>query len=220
MMGLGEFERLTYPDFDSEWMDSVSNDMITYYFDVDDSYIPEIVGMRSENTKLFQFADGTIRAVVFPYPIHYMDVNGEWQDLPEMLANEAALELFERGEMEVAQPMRGSEMSATLPEMLPFLPYEITILYATLYETADGRSDGAAFDITEHIRALNDADLRAETSEGVMDNRDAGASFAVGASMVIALNLSVNPAVYRLGNVSGASRRMTTRNGGFTAGTY
>jgi len=208
-------------------MDSISNDMIRYYFDFDVNYIPEIVGMRSENAKLFQLADGTIRAVVFPYPIHQLDENGEWQDISGLYVEQAALELFERGEMDPAQSMReSSNVSVNLPELLPFLPYEITILYATLYisdgdsamSANGGRGDGVAIDITEHIRALNDADLRVETSEG-LHNRDTAASTAVGASMVIAMNLSVNPGVYRLQNRAANTRRMTTRAGGFVQGT-
>ena len=41
----------------------------------------EVVSLREECVKHFAQADGTIKAVVYPFPVHTLDKDGKWKDL-------------------------------------------------------------------------------------------------------------------------------------------
>ena len=47
----------------------------------------ELVDRREENVKHFKLADGTVTAVMYEVPVHYLDSEGEWQDIDNTLAD-------------------------------------------------------------------------------------------------------------------------------------
>lgn len=48
----------------------------------------ELTERRLQDTKHFLFSDGSIKAYVYPLPVHYMDENGEWKDIDNTLKSE------------------------------------------------------------------------------------------------------------------------------------
>gem|GEM_PF-4979669 len=45
----------------------------------------EVVSLREENVKHFALADGTFKAVVYPYKIHEQDADGKWVEVAEFI---------------------------------------------------------------------------------------------------------------------------------------
>ena len=52
--------------------------------------IGEIKEKRSEYTKHFLYSDGTIVAAQYHAAVHYLDENGEWQEIDNSLVSQAA----------------------------------------------------------------------------------------------------------------------------------
>ena len=47
--------------------------------------LEEDTALRTENTKHFKLSDGTVKAVSYAQPVHYMDENGKWIDIDNAL---------------------------------------------------------------------------------------------------------------------------------------
>lgn len=47
--------------------------------------IKEVISLREESVKHFDMGDGTYQAVDYGYPVHYINENGQWQDIDNSL---------------------------------------------------------------------------------------------------------------------------------------
>ena len=74
----------TQDDVNAEEQVSSATEEIT--FPKSEVYVlEEDTALRTENTKHFKLSDGTVKAVSYAQPVHYMDENGKWIDIDNAL---------------------------------------------------------------------------------------------------------------------------------------
>lgn len=71
---------------DENQTDVLENEENEASFDQGEVYVlEEDISLREENVKHFKLSDGTVKAVSYAQPVHYMDENGKWIDIDNAL---------------------------------------------------------------------------------------------------------------------------------------
>ena len=76
----------------------------------------ELVDRREENVKHFKLSDGTVTAVMYETPVHYLDGNGEWQDIDNTLADDGSEYATSNSRVKFAKKTTGNGVLFTLHE--------------------------------------------------------------------------------------------------------
>ena len=76
----------------------------------------ELVDRREENVKHFKLSDGTVTAVMYETPVHYLDSDGEWQDIDNTLADDGSEYATSNSRVKFAKKITGNGVLFTLHE--------------------------------------------------------------------------------------------------------
>jgi len=76
----------------------------------------ELVDRREENVKHFKLSDGTVTAVMYETPVHYLDSDGEWQDIDNTLADDGSEYATSNSRVKFAKKTTGNGVLFTLHE--------------------------------------------------------------------------------------------------------
>lgn len=78
--------------------------------------IVEIKKLRDENVKQFRLEDGTYIAAQYDVPIHYLDENGDWQDIDNSLVESGSEISTNNARIKFAKKITGNETLLTIQE--------------------------------------------------------------------------------------------------------
>ena len=78
--------------------------------------IVEIKELRDENVKHFRLEDGTYIAAQYEVPVHYLDENGEWQDIDNSLTESGSDFSTNNARVKFAKKITGNETLLTIQE--------------------------------------------------------------------------------------------------------
>ena len=76
----------------------------------------ELVDRREENVKHFKLSDGTVTAVMYETPVHYLDSDGEWHDIDNTLADDRSEYTTSNSRIKFAKKTTGNGVLFTLHE--------------------------------------------------------------------------------------------------------
>ncbi len=76
----------------------------------------ELIDRREENVKHFKLSDGTVTAVMYDYPVHYVDSDGEWQDIDNTLSDNGSEYTNPNTRVKFAKKTTGNGVLFTLQE--------------------------------------------------------------------------------------------------------
>ena len=74
----------------------------------------EVTELREESVKHFRTEDGTYVAAQYDVPVHYMDANGEWQDIDNTLSESGSEYATNDAKIKFAKKITGNESLFTL----------------------------------------------------------------------------------------------------------
>ena len=74
----------------------------------------ELTDRREEAVKHFHLTDGTVAAVQYDIPVHYIDENGEWQDIDNTLTASGSEYTTSNARVKFAKKITGNETLFTL----------------------------------------------------------------------------------------------------------
>ena len=74
----------------------------------------EVTELREESVKHFRTEDGTYVAAQYDMPVHYMDANGEWQDIDNTLSESGSEYATNDAKIKFAKKITGNESLFTL----------------------------------------------------------------------------------------------------------
>lgn len=75
--------------------------------------VVEIEELREENVKHFRLEDGTYVAAQYDVPVHYLDENGNWQDINNSLAESGSEISTSNARVKFAKKITGNEVLLT-----------------------------------------------------------------------------------------------------------
>lgn len=78
--------------------------------------VVEIKELRDENVKHFRLEDGTYIAAQYDVPIHYLDENGDWQDIDNSLIESGSEISTNNARIKFAKKITGNETLLTIQE--------------------------------------------------------------------------------------------------------
>ena len=78
--------------------------------------IVEIKERRNENEKHFRLEDGTYIAASYDVPVHYLDENGDWQDIDNSLSDSGSEISTKNSRVKFAKKITGNESLLTIQE--------------------------------------------------------------------------------------------------------
>lgn len=78
--------------------------------------VVEIEELREENVKHFRLEDGTYVAAQYDVPVHYLDENGNWQDINNSLAESGSEISTSNARVKFAKKITGNEVLLTIQE--------------------------------------------------------------------------------------------------------
>jgi hypothetical protein len=78
--------------------------------------IVEIKELRDESIKHFRLEDGTYIAAQYDVPVHYLDENGDWQDIDNSLAESGSEISTNNAKIKFAKKITGNENLLTIQE--------------------------------------------------------------------------------------------------------
>ncbi len=78
--------------------------------------IVEIKELRDENVKHFRLEDGTYIAAQYDVPVHYLDENGDWQDIDNSLVESGSEFSTSNARVKFAKKITGNETLLTIQE--------------------------------------------------------------------------------------------------------
>ena len=76
--------------------------------------VVEIIERRDETTKHFRLEDGTYTAARYDVPVHYLDENGNWQDIDNTLSSSGSVYSTENARIKFAKKVTGNTSLFTL----------------------------------------------------------------------------------------------------------
>lgn len=74
----------------------------------------ELEELREETVKHFRLEDGSIIAVQYDDPVHYLDTDGKWQDIDNTLSSSGSEYVTSNARVKFAKKTTGNEVLMTL----------------------------------------------------------------------------------------------------------
>ena len=101
----------------NEWLESNASEAYSGTADVSlQKGVYELNELREENVKHFRQEDGSNVAVVYSDAVHYMDADGEWQDIDNTLSDDGNEYGTSNARIKFAKKITGNETLFTLHE--------------------------------------------------------------------------------------------------------
>lgn len=102
----------------------------------------EVVELRDESVKHFRLEDGSYVAAQYDAPVHYLDENGEWQDIDNSLSDNGSEYSTANARIKFAKKITGNENLFTLHDG----NYKITMSLDNAVKKAQGKITNAEDD--------------------------------------------------------------------------